>query len=99
MIPNIALQEIHDQARETARKIAECSRRPETDWQAMWTQRGHRLMALAAELDEMTRQRDMLAQRCAELTREKYARAAPFAPQLTQTVADAIATMQKQGIR
>ncbi len=55
MITRIAIQEIHDTLRA-----------PQTDWQTMWRQRGVRLERLADELEEVTRQRDMLARRCAE---------------------------------
>ena len=75
----------------------------QTDWHAMWVQRGDRLMKLAEELEETKHQRDMLARRCAEqanhiaglleLQAEEAAEAA--AP----SVADAIAVMQKQGVR
>jgi len=41
-----------------------------TDWKCMWERRGERLLARTLELEEMTRQRDMLATRCAEQAKQ-----------------------------
>lgn len=99
----IKLQEIHDTTRAKSREIAEASRAPEADWQAMWAQRGHRLMQLAADLEDMTRQRDMLATRCAEQAKHIAGlislQAEEAAEAESHPLADAIAVMQRAGIR
>lgn len=46
------------------------------DFKALWERRGERLLARTLELEEMTRQRDMLATRCAEQARQIAAMAA-----------------------
>lgn len=98
MVPNLNVQEIHDTLRAGQARYA-MPERDRTDWCAMWRQRGVRLEKLAAELEETRRQRDMLATRCAEQAHQIAAMAAPFAPHTERTAFDAIATMQRQGIR
>ena len=85
MIPNLAVQEIHDTL----------ATHRNTDWHGMWRQRGDRLMKLAAELEEMTRQRDMLATRCAEQAKQIAQLTNPYKQrQLGGSIEDAIAVME-----
>ena len=46
------------------------------DFKELWQRRGERLLARTLELEEMTRQRDMLATRCAEQAKQIAAMAA-----------------------
>ena len=74
-----------------------------TDWRVMWMQRGDRLIFLAAELEEMTRQRDMLARRCAEQANHIAGLISLQADEAAEAerhpLVDAIAVMQRQGVR
>ena len=90
MMTSIAVQEIHDTL-PTHRN---------TDWHAMWEQRGDRLMKLAAELEEMTRQRDMLATRCADQAKQIAQLTNPYRQRPHGgSIENAIAAMQRQGVR
>lgn len=89
MIPNLALQEIHDTM----------PSRRSTDWQELWERRGATLIRLVAELEETRRQRDMLAQRCAEQAKQLEALISPFSPTPRDVVGEAIRKMQDGGIR
>lgn len=70
---------------------------------AMWQARGARLIKLAAELEETRRQRDALARRCAEQARHIAGlldlQAEEAAEADRHPLADAIAVMQRAGIR
>jgi hypothetical protein len=75
----------------------------ETDWQTMWRQRGVRLERLADELEDMTRQRDMLAKRCAEQAKHIAGLISLQQDEAAEAerhpLADAIAVMQRSGVR
>ncbi len=88
MMTSIAVQEIHDTLRA-----------PQTDWEAMWRQRGVRLMKLADELEEVTRQRDMLARRCAEQANHIAGLISPQAEEAAEVdpIHDAVSAMQRNG--
>jgi hypothetical protein len=72
-------------------------------YRAMWQARGARLIKLAAELEETRRQRDMLARRCAEQARHIAGllelQAEDAAEAERHPLADAIAIMQRSGVR
>ena len=55
------------------------------------------IKTMALHIESLEAQRDMLAQRCAEQARQIAAMHAPVQPEATS--ADAIAAMQKQGVR
>lgn len=112
MIPNLAVQEIHDTMRAGQARYA----MPEQDrhnqnWQALWKLRGDKLIELSimvgqreatidrleSDIAEVTCQRDMLAKRCAEQARQIAAMHAPAQPE--RTILDAITAMQRQGVR
>ncbi len=97
MITSIAIQEIHDTMRAGQARYA-MPEQDRTDWQAMWRQRGVRLMKLADELEEVTRQRDMLARRCAEQAEKIAELVNPYKQRhLGGSIHDAIKAMQRNG--
>jgi hypothetical protein len=103
MIPNLNVQEIHDTMREVRAHYGIPDNDRQTDWHALYLRRGERLLLKQAQLEEMTRQRDMLARRCAEQANHIAGllelQAEDAAESERHPLADAIAVMQRSGVR